>query len=244
VRTLAFVDLAAGIWGAAWLASDDRGGFVCLGDPQGVAVPASGRLEGASGGDEWRVLADGVELTLTPAGDVVDVSAADGAPAGFEQLCRAQGRLALDGDEHTVDCLARRAERADGAETKGIESVRDVCALFEPADGLAVVSLRPRRSRGHEDDVVTAAVLDPEGNAPVADPRFSTTYGATGRPIRSSFELWLGQAEDEFPRRAAGEAVGPHADGRDGDFDVQASLFRWHSRGREGAGVYILARPA
>ena len=244
MRTLAFADLAAGVWGAAWLAPGDGGGFVCLGAAQGVAVPASARVEGAGEAGDWSLVADGIELTLVPAGDAVDVSEADGAPAGFEQLCRAQGRLALDGAEHEVDCLARRAERSDGAGSERVESVRDVCALFEPADGLAGVSLRPLRSRGHEDDVVTAAVLDPEGNAPVADPRFSTTYGAGGRPIRSSFELWLGQAEDEYPRRAAGEAVGPHAVGRDGGFDVQASLFRWQSRGRDGAGVYILARPA
>jgi hypothetical protein len=171
------------------------------------------------------------------------VSAADGDPVGFEQLCRARGRLALDGDEHAVDCLARRAVRADGPDTGRVESVRDVCALFEPADGLALVSLRQRSSRGHDGDVLTAAVLDSEAGAPVADPRFSTTYNRDGLPIRSSFELWLGQTEEEYPRRAAGEAVGPHAAGRDGDFDVNASLFRWHSRGREGAGVYILARP-
>jgi hypothetical protein len=90
---------------------------------------------------------------------------------------------------------------------------------------------------------VTAAVLDSEAPAPVADPRFSTTYSA-GRPIRSSLELWLGQEEDEYPRRAAGEALGPCASGNGGGVSVQASLFRWHSRAREGAGVYILARHA
>lgn len=244
MRTLAFADLAAGVWGAAWLAADDGGAFVCLGAAEAVAVPASARVEGAGAAGDWRVVGDRIELTLAPAGDPLDVTVADGEPAGFEQLCRAHGRFTIDGAEHTVDALARRAERPDATGTARVESVRDACALFEPADGLAVVSLRPRRSRGHEDDVVTAAVLDPEGNASVADPRFSTTYGAAGLPIRSSFELWLGQAEDEYPRRAAGEALGPHAHGRDGGYDVQASLFRWHSRGRDGAGVYILARPA
>jgi hypothetical protein len=92
--------------------------------------------------------------------------------------------------------------------------------------------------------VITAAVIDPESAGAVADPRFSTTYDRGGAPIRSSFELWLGRAEDEYPRRAAGEAVGPRAAHRDGGIDVQASLFRWHSRAREGAGVYILARRA
>jgi hypothetical protein len=92
--------------------------------------------------------------------------------------------------------------------------------------------------------VVTAAVLDPQGTAAVADPRFSTTYTAAGKPLRASFELWLGQAEEEFPRRAAGEAVGPAASLHVAGMDVRAALFRWHSRGLDGAGVYILARRA
>jgi hypothetical protein len=92
--------------------------------------------------------------------------------------------------------------------------------------------------------VVTAAVLDLQDSAAVADARVSTTYDRAGWPIRSSFELWLGQAEEEFPRRAAGEALGPHASHAAPGLDVQASLFRWHSRGREGAGVYLLARRA
>jgi hypothetical protein len=129
-------------------------------------------------------------------------------------------------------------------ELDGSASLRDVSAWFEPDAALAVVALRPRRARGHDADVVTGAVIDPEASAAVAEPRFSTTYDGAGAPIRSSLELWLGQTEDEYPRRAAGEAVGPRASQRDGDFEVQASLFRWHSRAREGAGVYIVARRA
>jgi hypothetical protein len=153
-----------------------------------------------------------------------------------------RGRLTLNGVEREVDCLGRRSERT--AELDEVDSLRDVSAWFEPDEAMAVVALRPPRARGHDADAITAAVLGPESTGAVADPRFSTTYDRAGAPIRSSFELWLGQAEDEYPRRAAGEAIGPRASHRYGGIDVQASLFRWHSRAREGAGVYILARRA
>jgi hypothetical protein len=241
MRSLAFGNLAAGVWGAAWLAGEGVPPFICLGAPEAVTVPAA-RVEGAGPDAEWRLVGDEASLTISPLADAVTLLGADEEPAGFEQLCRTEGRFVLDGAEHEARCLARRGERPETVD--GLDSVRDVSALFEPADGLAVVSLRPRKGRGHDRDAVTAAVLDSEASAPVADPRFSTTYAANGRPIRSSFELWLGETEDEYPRRAAGEALGPYASGVAGELDVQASLFRWGSRGREGAGVYILARPA
>jgi hypothetical protein len=239
MRTLAFGDLAAGVWGAAWL-SGDRG-FVCLGGPEARTLPAA-RLEAAHDEDEWRLLDDGTELTASPLGERVALTDGDGAPAGFEQLCRVRGRLTLDGSARDVDCLGRRGART--VELDGSDSLRDVSAWFEPDAALAVVALRPPRARGHDADVVTAAVIDAESRAAVAEPRFSTTYDPAGAPIRSSFELWLGQAEDEYPRRAAGEAVGPRASQRDGGLEVQALLFRWHSRAREGAGVYLVARRA
>jgi len=241
MRTLAFGDLDTGVWGAAWRADDGAHDFVCLGAPGAVAV-SSVRVEGAGADAEWRLVGDGTSLTISPLAEAVTVLDADGEPAGFDQLCRAEGRFTLDGAEHEAQCLARRGERT--GDLNGLDSVRDISALFEPADGLALVSLRPRKGRGHDRDTVTAAVLDAEASAAVADPRFSTTYGADGGPIRSSFELWLGEAEEEYPRRAAGEALGPRASRVEGGLDVQASLFRWGSHGREGAGVYILARPA
>jgi hypothetical protein len=241
MRTLAFGDLATGVWGAAWVAGDGARPFACLGAPGAVTVPAT-HLEGAGSDAEWRLVADGTSLGISPLAEAVRVFDPDGATVGFEQLCRVAGRFTLNGTEHETSCLARRGERTESVE--GLDSVRDVSALFEPDDGVALVSLRPRKRRGHDSDAITAAVLDAEASAPVADPRFSTTYGATGRPIRSSFELWLGEEETEYPRRAAGEALGPYASGVEGGVAVEASLFRWGSRGREGIGVYILAQPA
>jgi hypothetical protein len=241
MRTLAFGDLGAGVWGAAWLPDDRDEGFVCLGAPDAVALP-DGRLAGSRAGGEWKLLGEGTELTLAPIEDPVDLASPDGASAGFEQLCRVTGRFGAQATE--VDCLGRRGQRDGRVELEQLEAVRDVSAWFEPSDGLAVVSLRPRSARGNDADVLTAAVLDSGAPTPVADPRFSTTYSSAGRPIRSSLELWLGQEEEEYPRRAAGEALGPYASARDDGVEIHASLFKWHSRAREGAGVYILARRA
>ena len=108
------------------------------------------------------------------------------------------------------------------------------------------IAFRGRKAKSHEGDVVTATVLGPEPSAPVDDPRLSTTYEAGGWPVRAGLELWLGGDGDEeqFPRRAAGEAAGARAQAAAGGLDIRAEPFRWHSRGREGAGLYMLARRA
>ena len=115
---------------------------------------------------------------------------------------------------------------------------------FEPDEGLALMAFRARKAKSHDGDVVTAAVLGPERAAPVEDPRLTTTYDAGGWPIRAGLELWLaGEGEEEqFPRRASGEAAGARAQSAAGELDLRAEPFRWHSRGRDGAGIYILAR--
>jgi hypothetical protein len=247
VRTVAFGSLEAGVWGVAWV-PDPRGpGFVCVG-AAGDAVASSAVLRGEEPESDWRLEADGAELTAAAAGAAVPAMGPDGVSAGFDQLCRVTGTFVLDGAQRTVDCLGRRGARATALDLDRFTSVRDVSAWFEPGDGLALVALRPGKSRGQESDVITAAVLDPEGSPPVAEPRLSTTYAADGRPARAGLELWLasdnGDQDDatQYPRRAAGEAVGPYAAATVGGLDVQARLFRWHSRGQDGAGVYLLGR--
>jgi hypothetical protein len=85
-------------------------------------------------------------------------------------------------------------------------------------------------------------VFDSDAPHAINDPRLSTTYTAAGRPLRAGVELWLGDDEDQqYSRRALGEAAGPGATGRAGRFEVRAQPFRWQSRGRDGAGVYLLA---
>jgi hypothetical protein len=239
LRTVTFGDLEAGVWGAVWGAEEP---FATLGRVDGAELPSLGMaLEGSDDGEDWRIVSDRVELTLTPA-----AAAAPAGSSGFDQLCRVRGRVALDGEDTTVDCLGRRGSRAEHPDFGRFDSLRDVSAWFEPAEGIALVSLRPRRAAGHSDDLISAVLFEPEATVAVAEPRLSTTYTAAGEPSRLSLELWPDSEHEggsQIPRRAAGEAIGARARSRQGELDISAELLRCHSHGREGAGVYLLVRP-
>ncbi len=220
MRTVAFGDLDAGVWGAVW---DE---FTTAG---GAAYEAS-ITGGEDASTEWTISGAAINLVLTPEGEAA--AAAEGV-GGFDQLCRVRGSY----DSTQVDCLGRRATR-DPINRDKIESVRDVSAWFEGEAGVALTALRPRQSKGHEGDMVTAAVFEEGHVLAVDDPRLSTTYDADGTPTRTTLELWLASDEEQYPRRAAGEATGESVAADGGG--VRAWLFRWHTRGLDGTGVYLL----
>ncbi len=232
LRIVVFGDLEIGVWGAV-LGGETA---VLLVDGQ----HGHGRLDAADDSGDWNVTGDGLELTMTPIGPAVR-SQDDQA---FDQLCRVHGNL---GAERPIDCMGRRATRAlsPGEE---YESIRDVSAWFgaeEGVEGVALTSLRPRKARGHDRDVIAAAVLDAAVAAVVADPRLSTTYNDQGLPSRVGLELWLEEDEDgepQYPRRAAGQATGSALSAANGGYDLVAQLLRCQSRGNEGTGVYLLMR--
>ena len=241
ILSFAFGDLGSGLWGLAWSARGDAA-TVVLGRGEDVrVVPA--RLDAAAVAGEWRVAAEGSELTLEPVGEPVAPEEENGGAVGSDQLCRARGRLALEAEEVDVDCLGwRRARSAEAAVDWA--TVREAAAWFGPEEGLALTALRPRAAAEHDRDVLEAVVLGSEQSGPVEDPRLSTTYARDGRPKAAGVELWLAREDSDelYPVRASGEAVGPDAAWTQGGVSVRAELFRWRSRGREGAGVYILGR--
>jgi hypothetical protein len=227
LRTLTFGDLASGTWGAAWTLGDGRGGFALIGE-------SSARLT-----DDWRLEGDGVEL------EVVGNDIASELAEGSDELVTVRGRLA----GRSLECLGRRGLR-EGLDPASCESVRDVSAWFAPDDGVALVATRPRKARDHGAELLTVSVFQEGHPVPIADPRMSTTYDADGSPIKAGLELWPQTTDDEddaavrYPRRAAGEAVGAPATAAAGALSAHARLFRWHSRGNEGAGVYLIVRPS
>ncbi len=243
LRTFAFGDLDARLWGAAWIAGPGRE-LVVLGAGAGTSLsPAS--LQGEDESGDWHLSGDGAKLILSAAGGAVAAATPDAGIEGFEQLCRVRGRFVLDGAEQAVDCPGVRGAFSGALDLDRFDSVRRVSAWFEPGEGLALLALRPRNSPGHDSDLITAAVLDPGSGGAVADPRLSTTYTVAGRPARAGLELWLDDdegAEQQYPRRAAGEAIGVRAESVVGELDVDAELLRCHSHGRAGAGVYFLAQ--
>jgi hypothetical protein len=69
------------------------------------------------------------------------------------------------------------------------------------------------------------------------------------QPVRATLEMWFAedeQAEAEgaliYPRRRAGEAWAPGAKHEVGELAVHVQPFSWRAEGREGAGIYLLAR--
>jgi hypothetical protein len=239
LQTVAFGDLGTGIWGAV-LAAAGQAPLLCLG-AGGSAAGLEPRLDGAGPEGEWRVRGEDVELVIASAGEPVSAGAPESPLEGFDQLCRVSGSFVLDGARHEISVLGCRGQRSGMG---GYESLRAVSAWFEPEDGLAVAAFRPRRSKGQDADLISAAVLDSESSRPVEDPRLSTTYTEAGWPARASLELWLAGEDEEDTsalRRATGVAAGSRLQADWGEREVRAELFQWGSRGRDGAGVYVLA---
>jgi hypothetical protein len=263
IRTLAFGDLDAGVWGAAL---HSGGSFLVLGTSTGArSLSPSVRIEGSGPAERWSITGEGVELLIEPVPEPLvseqDTAApADTAPADtatpadtaaperpardsadFDQLCRVRVNLTRDGVERTIECSGTRWSRPD-LDLDRFDSLRAVGGSFGPGDAIAILSLRPRGKRGHDADLVSAAVFERGSGTPVSDARFSTTYSAEGVPSRLSLELWQGEGEDEYPLRAAGETAGQGAGAEQGALALRAELFRLHSHDLEAAGVYLLVR--
>jgi hypothetical protein len=245
LRALAFGEAGIGIWGVAWSLGDGGPAFTAVGAREGAEVlehPASLELSD----DAWWLASEDLELEAGPEGEAAALA------EGFDQPVRVSGRLRAAGADHEVDSLGTRASR-DAADPSGLDSIRGLAAWFGPDLGLSVLSLRPRGATGHDRDSITASLFEQGHPLTVEEARLSTTYTAEGVPARAGVELWLAPGEAEVsegeqeppeprPRRAAGESIGPIASGSAGELDVHAGLFRCHAEGREGSGVYVLAR--
>ncbi len=250
LRTLAFGDLT--LWGTAWASDPAGGALAALGavgtsgaDPGATVLAEIGLSDSdASPSGEWLLQGDGVTLEVSAAGEFVDVQAAEDGLEGWEQLCRVSGRFDQGGRPHEVDCLGLRSAWSDAVDLGKFESIRAVSAWFEPDEGMSVTAFRPRKAKAHDGDAMAAAVITADGSPAVEDPRLSTTYGGEGWPARAGLELWVAgpEPDQQYPRRASGEALGARAHALVGALELKAEPFRWHSRGREGAGMYVLAR--
>lgn len=266
LRAVAFGDLATGIWGVALSPHPELPSIAIVGPEPRVAVGAE-LSGGASGGEEWFIAGDGLDLAVSPeaaaAGEPqrADTTGDSLAPAGADDARGAEGDLdqlvtvrgALTGEHpREVDLLGCRSARVDAIEPGRSQLLRYVCGWLPRGEGFALVAIRPRRAAGHGDERVTATVFSGGESQPVAESRLSTTYAEAGRPVRATLELWPAEEEDrdqrgeeqpaKYPRRAAGEATGAGTLTELGPFELRVQPFRWRSEGREGAGMYLLAR--
>jgi hypothetical protein len=252
LRTVDFGDLDADIWGDVWAPA--AGGGTALAhvgscSSAGPATHAAATLLGEGADEAWSLGSTqgaNADLTIEPVG-----APAPDAGGGFAQLCRVRGVWTVDGRPLQVDCAGCRTARTPA---DAFDSIRAVSGWFGPEAGFSVVAVRPRRGRGHDRDLIDGAVFEAGEAVVVAEPRLSSTYRANGRPARAGLELWLTAVEDagedvddgstQFPRRAAGEALGPAAVAAVAEpgLELLTELFRWHLSGNDGAGVYRFVR--
>jgi hypothetical protein len=243
LRTLAFGDVEGGFWGAAVHATHPV--FV-FGDSSGATWTTALSAEGWSAeGVGWRLSGEGVDLHVAPGGEAEEmesVQAEDSGPdlSGCDELCRVSGSVAVGGAERAIDCVGTRCV-IDGVDAGSLGSARMVSGWFDRDEAFILLALRAAQAVGHESDLVAATLFDPEGWVPVDDPRLSTTYAESGLPARTNLELWVGEGENEFPRRVAAEAAGDGAVLATEETQLRVVPMRCHSRGREGNGVYVLA---
>jgi hypothetical protein len=240
-RALAFGDVEGGVWGGALDTGIPALVFGAAGGTGSASGPAA--LDWSQDGRGWRLSGDGFELHVEPGGEDppsgADEDSKDGV-TGFEELCRIEGVVSIGADRHAVDCVGTRCV-VDGLDLRSLDSVRAVSGWFADDHALALLAFRARRSAGHGADLIAATLFDPEGWVPVQDPRLSTTYADSGLPARANLELWIGEGENEFPRRAAAEVAGVGAGVKADGFELLVAPLHCHSRGLDGAGVYVLA---
>jgi hypothetical protein len=169
-----------------------------------------------------------------------------GGPEGYEQLCQVEADVTIDGRRSALRCLGQRDHAWGAPDWDRIEQSRTVSAWLAPDRAIALRSLRPAGADGHEDEAISAVLVE-EGEAgpeahPVAKPRLSTTYDGEGHQRRAGLELWVGE-EDQLPRRAGGTAVcGTTLDL--GRLRLDSAFFSWSMEGRAGVGRYDVVRRA
>jgi hypothetical protein len=227
LRVVSFGDLDGEVWGSMLDVGEP---VIAFATTDGAATATDASLTPDHG--RWRVAGDGFEL---------QIEAAAGHEETADELCYVSGWLSVAGHERTVECLGIRNTATDMRPPR-LESLRGISGWFAADRGVTVLALRPAGGRGQENDVVAATVFEPDGWTPVDDPRVSTTYRAGDHPARASLELWIGDGDEQYSRRAAAEATGEGASLQRGGLRLRATPLRCHTQGLDGAGVYLLAQ--
>lgn len=176
-------------------------------------------------------------------GQDVESARASGVEA-YEQLCRVEGDVTVGSRRRQVRCLGQRGHGWGPSPWDRIELARTVSAWLEGPRGLALSAVRPAGAAAHDEEALTAFLVEPGDDgaaaARVAEPRLSTTYDSGGRHRRAGLELWM-SPDDELPRRMAGEvACGTSLEL--GRLRLECAFFRWSMEGQAGAGRYDVLR--
>lgn len=119
---------------------------------------------------------------------------------------------------------------------------RSIGIVFSDGGLLAITSALPEGAREHGEEEVAAVLCDPDaGPLAFEEALLSTEYGEDGVQRRATLELWP-QTEDAQPLRGAGALISSTSVER-GSLNAEIAFFRWSVEGREGLGIYEVARP-
>jgi hypothetical protein len=247
VRAVAFGSPDGSVWGAGLDAGVPA--LVATGGGEPVAVA----LAWDADSPEWGLSGDRISLTVSPtsepqpppgdgespADDDAPAAPAEAAPpptwSGRQELCRVTGTV----DGAKIDCVGVRTELTQ-VRPGELGSVRGFSGWVSDVEAVTLLALRSGSEAHHEHDLVAATVFEPDRWMTSHDPRLSTTYDGDGNPTRATLEMWITQGERELPRRAAGEAAGPSVVVAGDQMTLRVLPLRCHSRGSDGAGVYLL----
>jgi hypothetical protein len=173
-----------------------------------------------------------------------------GGVQGYEQLCGVEAEVTAGGETRSLRCLGQREHSWGAPRWDDIARAATVSAWLAPDRAIALRTVRPAGAEGHEDEAVSAVLVDadpadpdagPQAHA-VAEPRLSTTYDGEGHQRRAGLELWVGE-EDQLPRRAGGRALcGTTLEL--GRLRLDSAFFAWRMEGRAGVGRYDVLRRA
>jgi hypothetical protein len=262
--TFAFSDLDAGVSGLA------RAGFTEEGS-SGLAVlfagaePVAARADTAAGGDEraweaisaagvrtaiveplkaWTVSFDdgagrGFDLEVSAVSAPADLGDGLGGMTGYDHLCRVEGTARTGSGSVSVRGLGQRGRLWGAPEWEDLQLTRAVGVWLDGGSGVTLHAARPAGAAGQDAETTRAFVFDAEAAVPVTEPRLSTVADLEGHQRRAGLELWV--AEEDYPRRAAGELVGGTSLDL-GRLRLDCAFLRWRMEGRSGAGRYDILR--
>ena len=218
---VAFYDHARELYGSA------RSGTTVLFEGRTPTIlPEGPQVEVTGGG--WTARLEGrLDLELEPVAPEADLG---GVAA---TVCRVRGEVAGTG----VECLGTVAETRELPAWEDLDALRTISALADDQHALVALARRPRGARGHDEEVVTARLLDEGRLLEVEDARVSTVYDGNGRQRSAGLELWI--PDEEFARRGSGLVVAGSSLDLDG-IHVHAAIFRWRLDGRDATGAYEL----
>ncbi len=173
-----------------------------------------------------------------------------GGVEGYEQLCAVEAEVTIGGETRELRCLGEREHSWGAPRWDEIARAGAVSAWLAPDRAIALRTVRPVGADGHDDEAVSAVLVDadpadpdagPEAR-PVAEPRLSTTYDGEGHQRRAGLELWVDE-DDQLPRRAGGRALcGTTLEL--GRLRLDSAFFAWRMEGRAGVGRYDVLRRA